>query len=75
MVKNIEVCDRLARNIEMMRKDEEFFLLEKSSIADAFYGILSAKSELEDGQTSQMLDTAIDIVLSYMFYIDLFREV
>lgn len=54
----------------MIRNDDEFFLLEKSSVADALYGLLMAKNELED----ERLETAIEIVLSYLFYIDLFRE-
>lgn len=70
MVRNIEVCNRLANNIEMIRNDDEFFLLEKSSVADALYGLLMAKNELED----ERLETAIEIVLSYLFYIELFKE-
>lgn len=75
MVRNITVSDRLARNIEMIRNDNEFFLMEKANIADALYGILSAKSELDDDAISENLETALEIVLSYLFYIDLFKEV
>lgn len=74
MVRNITVSDRLARNIEMMRNDNEFLLMEKANVADALYGILSAKSELEDDAISENLETALEIVLSYMFYLELFKD-
>lgn len=74
MVRNITVSDRLARNIEMMRNDNEFLLMEKANVADALYGILSAKSELEDDTISENLETALEIVLSYMFYLELFKD-
>lgn len=75
MVRNIKVCETLANNIELMRTDEEFFLIEKSSIADALYGIVTARMELDDEPVCEKLETAINIVLSYLFYIDLFKEV
>lgn len=74
MVRNITVSDRLARNIEMMRNDNEFLMMEKANVADALYGILSAKSELEDNAIRENLETALEVVLSYLFYIDLFKE-
>lgn len=74
MVRNITVSDRLARNIEMMRNDNEFLMMEKANVADALYGILSAKSELEDNAIKENLETALEVVLSYLFYIDLFNE-
>lgn len=74
MVRNITVSDRLARNIEMMRNDNEFLLMEKANVADALYGILSAKSELEDDTIGENLETALEIVLSYMFYLELFKD-
>ena len=74
MVRNITVSDRLARNIEMMRNDNEFLMMEKANVADALYGILSAKSELEDDSIKGNLETALEVVLSYLFYIDLFKE-
>lgn len=73
MVKNITVSDRLARNIEMIRNDKEFLLMEKANVADALYGILSAKSELDDNAIKENLETALEVVLSYLFYIDLIR--
>lgn len=74
MLRNITVSDRLARNIEMMRNDNEFLIMEKANVADALYGILSAKSELEDNAIKENLETALEVVLSYLFYIDLFNE-
>lgn len=75
MVKNIKVCERLAMNIELVRNDNEFLLVEKSSAADALQGILTAKTEIEDDSTIEKLESAIEIILSYLFYIDLFKEV
>lgn len=75
MVKNIKVCERLAMNIELVRNDNEFLLVEKSSATDALQGILMAKSELDDDSTIEKLESAIEIILSYLFYIDLFKEV
>lgn len=75
MVKNIKVCERLAMNIELVRNDNEFLLFEKSSAADALQGILTAKTEIEDDSTIEKLESAIEIILSYLFYIDLFKEV
>lgn len=73
-MKKIEVCDILATNIEMMRRDEQFHLMEKASTADALHGLIMAKNEMDDEERNRHLETAIEIVLSYMFYIDLFAK-
>lgn len=74
-MKTINVSDTLAHNINLIRKETEFVFVEKSNIADALYGISSAKAELDhDGYILEKLDTAKEIIMSYLFYLDLFAQ-
>lgn len=75
MVKNIEVSPLLAHNIRMTREDIDFRNSEKASVADALYGIAMAKAELENNkQALKKLDIATEVIMSYLFHIDLFTE-
>lgn len=75
MVKNIEVSPLLAHNIRMTREDIDFRNSEKASVADALHGIAMAKAELEENkQALEKLDIATEVIMSYLFHIDLFAE-
>lgn len=74
-MKTINVSDTLAHNIDHARKDTEFVCAEKACIADALYAISSAKAELDhDGYILKKLDIAKEIIMSYLFYLDLFAQ-
>lgn len=70
----IKVCPALATNINMIRSDSEFVSLEKSEIADAIYGIMTAKENTQDKRTLERLESAMNIVTSYLFIIDLIKD-
>lgn len=42
-------------------------------IADAIYGIMSVKEDT-DKRTRERLDSAMNVITSYLFILDLFKE-
>lgn len=72
--KCITVSPALATNINMIRNDSEFVSIEKAEIADAIYGIMTAKEHSQDKRTLERLESAMNIVTSYLFFIDLIKE-
>lgn len=69
----ININPILQHNIKLTREDAEFRNCEKAMVADALYGIKFAKEELEDNtEIIEKLDVAIDVVMSYLFHIDMF---
>lgn len=71
--RNIEVSPTLATNIMLARNDSEFVNIEKAEIADAIYGIMSVKEDT-DNRTKERLDSAMNVITSYLFILDLFKE-
>lgn len=71
--RNIEVSPTLATNIMLARNDSEFVNIEKAEIADAIYGIMSVKEDA-DKRTRERLDSAMNVITSYLFILDLFKE-
>ena len=72
---DMKVSELLAHNIKLMREEEGFIEFEKSMIADALYGILSAKIILDDEPKIQdKLETASQVVMQYLSHIDMFVE-
>lgn len=69
------VSDLLAHNIRMAREDEEFFLEEKSAIADAMYAIQIAKENFDhDKAMLDKLDEAMNVVMSYLHHLEIFKN-
>ena len=71
--RNIEVSPTLATNIMLARNDSEFVNIEKAEITDAIYGIMSVKEDT-DKRTRERLDSAMNVITSYLFILDLFKE-
>lgn len=75
MVKNVEISPLLAHNIRMMREEEGFRNCEKAAAADALHGIAIAKAWMEENkQALEKLDIAKEVIMSYLFHIDIFME-
>lgn len=70
----ISVSHELASNIMLARNDNEFITIEKAEVADAIFGIKTAQSITDDKRTKERLESAMNVLMSYMFYIDLFKE-
>ena len=71
----IKISPTLARNIRMTRQEDNFRNSEKAMVADALYGIAIAKEELEGNKKLlEKLDTTSEVIMSYLFHIDLFTE-
>ena len=71
----IKISPTLARNIRMTRQEDNFRNSEKAMVADALYGIAIAKSELEGNKNLiDKLDIATEVIMSYMFHIEIFTE-
>ena len=69
---NMNVSDLLAHNIRLMREEDGFMESEKASIADALYGISMARANLEDEtDILDKLDTANEVIMSYLFHLDI----
>lgn len=71
--RNIEVSPTLATNIMLARTDSEFVNIEKAEVADAIYGIMSVKEDTDE-RTRERLDSAMNVITSYLFILDLFKE-
>lgn len=72
--RNIEVSPTLATNIMLARTDSEFVNIEKAEVADAIFGIMTVKEEVENKRTLERLDSAMNVITSYLFILDLFKE-
>ena len=70
----IKVSPTLATNINLARNDSEFLKIEKAEVADAIFGVMTAKENAEDQRTIERLESAMNVITSYLFYIDLFTE-
>ena len=71
----IKISPTLARNIRMTRQEDNFRNSEKAMVADALYGKAIAKEELDGNKkVLDKLDIASEVIMSYLFHIDLFTE-
>lgn len=70
----IHISKLLERNIRMAREDSEFLACKKLSVADALYGLSVAKEQVDDEELKKLIDTANDVIMSYMFHLQLFLK-
>ena len=74
-MENLKISSILAHNIRLLRNEEGFIESEKASIADAFYGILMAKANLEkETEIIEKLEVASEVLMSYLFYLDIMKK-
>ena len=74
-MKTMNISDTLANNISMAKLDEEYYLTEKSTIADAMYAIQMAKANFDNDKAMlDKLDDAMNVVMSYLYHLELFKN-
>lgn len=73
--KEIMVSERLAKNIEMLKNDQQFIDSERAEVAEALYGI-SLAEHYSEGQEDVIdkLKIAKKVIFDYMFHLDIMTE-